>query len=192
MNPTALNTYIRSRVSTLVPNFIAGEHIDDQIVEEILRNALTAPDHAKKGPWHFTVFTGEGLKKLSHFQSSLYKECSGEKFNEVTFQKLLQQPLKASHVIAICLKRSTDAIPEIEDIEAVACAVQNIYLSLAAYEIGGYWGSGGITYYEEAKSFFGLGEKDKLLGFFYLGKIATPGSTRTLPPYEEKVTWVRE
>ena len=192
MNATDLNTYIRSRVSTFIPQFIPGEKIDDDIVVEILRNALAAPDHSKKGPWHFTVFTGEGLTRLSQFQSNLYKQVRGEQSNEVVFQKLLQQPLKASHIIAIGMKRSTSAIPEIEDIEAVACAVQNIYLSLAAYNIGGYWGSGGITYYEEAKSFFGLGENDKLLGFFYLGHIATASIQHEIPNYEEKVTWVRE
>ena len=50
-----------------------------------------------------------------------------------------QQPLKASHIIAIVMKRSAKkGIPEIEDIEAVSCAVQNIYLSVTAYGLGGY------------------------------------------------------
>lgn len=52
------------------------------------------------------------------------------------------------------MKRTTNKnIPEVEDIEAVACAVQNMYLSVTAYGLGGYWTTGGVTYKEEAKSF---------------------------------------
>ena len=89
------------------------------------------------------------------------------------------------------MKRTTTKnIPEIEDVEAVACAVQNIYLSVAAYDLGGYWTTGGVTYNEKAKSFFGLGEQDKLLGFFYLGQVAIPSTGATRLPFEEKVKWV--
>jgi nitroreductase len=55
--------------------------------------------------------------------------------------------------------------------------------------VGAYWSTGGVTYLEEAKSFFGLEEKDKLLGFFYVGEIAKPSPDNTRNPIEEKVTW---
>ena len=78
-----------------------------------------------------------------------------------------------------------------EDIAAVACAVENIYLSVTAYGLGGYWTTGGITYREAAKSYFGLGEGDKLLGFFYIGHVAIPSTGATRQPLEEKVKWVK-
>ena len=100
--------------------------------------------------------------------------------------------MKASHVIALQMTRTTTKnIREIEDIEAVACAVQNIYLGVHAYGLGGYWTTGGITYNEKAKPFFGLGEQDKLLGFFYIGEIAIPSPAGKRKPFEEKVNWVR-
>ncbi|MFX6331091.1 hypothetical protein ABTF76_22820, partial [Acinetobacter baumannii] len=68
--------------------------------------------------------------------------------------KMQTQPLMASHIISIGMKRNeAQCIPEIEEIEAVACAVQNIYLSVSAYGLGGYWTSGGITYIDKAKTF---------------------------------------
>ncbi|MCY1560071.1 hypothetical protein D9M68_971660 [compost metagenome] len=82
-------------------------------------------------------------------------------------------------------------IPEIEDVEAVSCAVQNIYLSVTAYGLGGYWTTGGVTFREQAKAFFGLGEEDKLLGFFYIGHIALPSGAATRADLDTKVTWVR-
>lgn len=193
MNPEWFNQLARSRRSVFPDQFEAGKKVDDTIIKEIITNATWAPNHGKTEPWQFTVFSGEGLKKLAAFQSELYKELAGENFKELTYTKLQQNPLKASHIVAIGMKRTTTKnIPEIEDIEAVACAVQNMYLSLTAYGLGGYWTTGGITYKEEAKSYFGLGELDKLLGFFYIGHIAIPSKGATRLPLEEKVNWINE
>jgi nitroreductase len=193
MIPSAFNTLARSRRSVFPDQFDAGKKVDDAIIREILMNATWAPNHGKTEPWHFTVFSGEGLKKLADFQSNLYKELSGDGFKEMTFAKMQQNPLKASHIIAIGMKRSSlKSIPEIEDIEAVACAVQNIYLSVTAYGLGGYWNTGGITYKEEAKAFFGLGEADKLLGFFYIGQVAIPSTGGSRQPIEQKINWINQ
>lgn len=193
MNPELFNALARSRRSVFPDQLDAGRKVDDAIIEEILTNAIWAPNHGKEEPWQFTVFSGEGLQKLSSFQSELYKEVAGDNFKEMTYAKLQQNPLKASHVIAIGMKKSGNKnIPEIEDIEAVSCAVQNIYLSVTAYGLGGYWTTGGITYREQAKSFFGLQENDKLLGFFYIGHIAIPSTGATRKPLAEKVNWIKE
>ena len=193
MNPDLFNELVRNRRSVFPDQLIPGKKANDEIIKEILVNATWAPNHGQQQPWQFTVFTGEGLKKLASFQSELYKQEAGDQFKESTYNKLLQNPLKASHIIAIGMKRTiTKNIPEIEDIEAVACAVQNIYLSVAAYGLGGYWTTGGITYNEKAKSFFGLGEQDRLLGFFYIGHVAIPSTGATRLPVEQKVFWVKE
>lgn len=193
MNPDLFNELVRNRRSVFPDQLMPGKKADDEIIKEILVNATWAPNHGQQQPWQFTVFTGEGLKKLASFQSELYKQEAGDQFKEITYNKLLQNPLKASHIIAIGMKRTTTKnIPEIEDIEAVACAVQNIYLSVAAYGLGGYWTTGGITYNEKAKSFFGLGEQDRLLGFFYIGHVALPSTGATRLPMGQKVFWIKE
>jgi len=191
MNVTALNNLIKHRRSVFPDQFITGKKVENKIIEQILINATWAPNHGMEEPWLFTVFTGDGLKSLANFQSELYKKDAGAAYQESKFIKLAQQPLKASHVIALGMKRSSKkSIPEIEDIEAVACAVQNIYLSVTAYGLGGYWTTGGVTYFENAKSFFGLGEADRLLGCFYIGHVAVPSPEGKRQPLHEKVKWV--
>lgn len=193
IKPDLFNELVRSRRSVFPDQFEAGKKVDDAIIHEIMINAVWAPNHGQAEPWQFSVFTGDGLKRLADFQSGLYKQEAGDHFKEITYNKLQRQPLKASHIIAIGMKRTTTKnIPEIEDIEAVACAVQNIYLSVSAYGLGGYWTTGGITYMEKAKSFFGLDEQDKLLGFFYIGHVAIPSTVATRLPMGEKVKWVRD
>lgn len=192
-NAEFFNQLARSRRSVFPDQLDAGKKVDDTIIKEILINATWAPNHGQAEPWQFTVFTGDGLKKLAAFQSESYKQNAGDNFKEATYIKLQQNPLKASHIIAIGMKRTTTKnIPETEDIAAVACAVQNMYLSLTAYGLGGYWTTGGVTYNEKAKPFFDLGEQDKLLGFFYIGHIAIPSPAAKRKPLEEKVKWVQE
>lgn len=194
-NTTEINKLIKSRRS-IFPAQYTGEKVPDEIVEQMLENAQWAPTHKLTEPWQFTVFTGEGLKKLGEFQSSIYKKDAEVKgnFSEEKFETLKTKPLMASHIIAIAMKRhEKELVPEIEEIESVACAVQNMYLTATAYGVGCYWGSGGITYLEEAKESFGLSAKDKLLGFLYIGmpkKDFKPEGKRT--SLADKVNWVKE
>jgi nitroreductase len=190
-NTEEINRLIHHRRSIL-PNFYTGEKVNDQIIQQMLENANMAPTHKLTEPWRFVIFKGDGLKKLGEFQAELYKKNSMEQgnFQEVKYQDLMNKPTMASHVIAICMKRDPkERLPEIEEIESVACAVQNMYLTAAAYGVGCYWGSGGITYLDEAKNFFGLGGNDRLLGFFYVG-IPRKWPKGKRSPIRDKVTWI--
>jgi len=192
-NVEEINQLIRNRRSVFPDQFVPGRQISNEIVKQILENATWAPNHGQTEPWKFVVFTGDGLKTLADFQSGVYKESAGEKFKEPTYQKLQKNPLLASHVIALCMKRDPNKKhPEVEEISAVACAVQNMYLSVTAYELGGYWTTGGVTYNQKAKAFFELEDDDKLLGFFYLGYVAVPSPQGKRKPIEEKVVWVKD
>lgn len=168
------------------------EKIDDSIIEKMLQNANWAPSHKHTEPWRFVVFKGEGLKKLADFQATLYKLKNTDHFDNNQFEKLKSKPLECSHVIAIGMKRDEkERVPEVEEICATACAVQNAWLTASAHGVGCYWSTGGITFYDEAKPFFGLGEKDKLLGFLYMGSLKNdkwPEGRKQ--PWEDKVTWV--
>jgi nitroreductase len=190
-HPEWFNQLARTRRSVFPDQFKAGEKINDDIIKEILINATWAPNHGQSEPWAFTVFTGDGLKKFATFQSEMYRQETKDDFVEAKYIKLREAPLKASHIIAIGMKRTTKKnIPEVEDIAAVACAVENIYLSVTAYGLGGYWTTGGVTYIEKAKYTLGLGEQDRLLGFFYVGYIAIPSPPAKRAPFEEKVKWI--
>lgn len=192
-NVDEINHLMRHRRSVFPDQFEPGRQIPDETVTEILENALWAPNHGHTEPWRFVVFTGGGRNRLAAFQSELYRESAGEKFKEGTYQKLRTNPLLASHVIALGMKRDpARKHPEVEEIAAVACAVQNIYLSVTAYGLGGYWTTGGVTYNEKARSFFNLGPEDRLLGFFYLGYVAIPSPAGKRRPLEEKAVWVRD
>lgn len=186
-----LNNLIKSRRSTK-PRLFNGKKIDDQIIWQILENSNWAPNHALTQPWRYKVFSGSGLNKLAEFQADLYQKITPvEKFKLEKYERMKTNILKSSHVIVICMKRQkSEKILEIEEIEAVACSVQNMALTAAAYEICSFWGSGGVTYTDELKEFLGLEEKDKCLGYLYLGYSDNPSQKSRREPIQDKVEWI--
>lgn len=188
------NDIVKNRRSYYPRQYEKGKAIPDEVIWQILENANRAPNHKQTEPWRFKVFSGEGLQYFGDLQASVYQEFAGEAYNEVRYQKLLEYPQLSSHVIAIGMRRNEkEILPEIEEVAAVACAVENMFLSVTAYGLGSYWTTAGITYFEQAKAHFGLGEKDKLMGFFFIGYVAIPyKSLSRREPIQTKVEWINE
>ncbi len=183
---------IRGRRS-IFPRSYSQQPVADSIIEEMLENANWAPTHKFTEPWRFVVFNGEGLKQFADFQSSTYKkhaEADGT-FDEVRYQKLVNNPLKASHIIAVGMKRDPEErVPEIEEVISVGCAVHNMQLTAAAYGLGSYLSTPKIIHYPEFKPFLGLGENDQFLGIFYIGSFEGEWPKSTRKAIANKVKWV--
>ena len=192
-NLSEVNEVIRNRRSVF-PKQFSKRKVHREMIETMLENARWAPTHGLTQPWFFKVFMGKGLMKLADFHSETYKQITPPTlFLEKKYNKLHANAMQSSAVIAICMKRQEiEKIPELEEIETVACAVQNMHLTATAYGLGAYWGTGGLTYSEEMKTFLGLNKKDKCLGLFYVGypNIEWPKSQRR--PIEYFTEWVTE
>ncbi len=191
MNPEDLNKLIRQRRSVF-PKDYTGEKIADEIVWQLLENANWAPTHKLTEPWRFTVFCDQGLTTFASYQAEKYRQqyAGTTAFLQQKYQKLLTKPLKCAHIIAVGAHHAAGSpVPEVEEIAAVSCAVQNILLSATAYGLGAYWSTGGVTYLDEAKKFFSLGKNDTLLGFIYLGIIRHPPADSRRTDIRPKVRW---
>lgn len=188
----AINQLIKRRRSVF-PKDYSGEKVDDSIVHQMLENANWAPTHKLTEPWRFVVFSREGLKKLAAFQGKCYKEVTSLNgtFREDRYQSLLSKPMESSHIVAIGMKRDeNNSVPEWEELGAVFCAIQNMYLTATAYGVGCYLSTGGITSFEEAKDFFGFGKEDKLIGFLHVGMPKGPLIDGRRKKIDDKVKWI--
>jgi nitroreductase len=142
-------------------------------------------------PWRFKIYTGDALKRLANELPDLYKKIEGENFKPKKAEKMKKRAESVSALTFICMARDKDEkIPEIEEIEAVACSVQNMLLTCTAYGLGGYWSSPKMVYDKSMNEFLGLGEKDRCLGIFYMGypEGDWPKSHRT--PLEYVTEWI--
>ena len=133
-NLSEITELIRNR-RTIYPEQFSTRKVHKEQIELILTNAQFAPTHGNTQPWRFHVYMEKGLETLSTFLGETYLAITPEeKQNNQKLAKLIRRPSLASAVIAVSMKRQEDErIPELEEIEAVACAIQNMHLSCTAY-----------------------------------------------------------
>lgn len=192
-NLSEITSVIKDRRS-IPPELFSNRKVHKEIIENIIRNGTWAPTHGNTQPWRFKVFTGKSLERLASTLGDLYKsETPEDAYSEVKAQKISSRPLKTSVVIAICMERQESGkIPEIEEIEAVACAVQNMSLTATAYGISAFWSTPAITYGKNFAEFLGLNTKDKCLGLLYLGYPSEQWPTGQRKPIEYLTQWIEE
>lgn len=182
------------RRRSIFPATYTGEDIAEETIWEILEAGNWAPNHRKTEPWRFIVFTEEGRQKLADYLGQQYHENTPqESYSALKHRKKMEKPLRSSHVIAICVALSgEEVIPSWEEEAAVACAVQNMWLTCTAKNLGCYWST--------PKSMIGrpefleLKENEKCLGLFYLGvpkpiALTIPGERQ---PVKNKTRWIKK
>jgi len=169
-NLSEINEVIRNR-RTIYPEAYSPRKVHDEIVQNVLTNGTWAPTHGMTQPWRFVVFADEGRQKLADTLGRIYTSRNeGDKFKQAKYDKMTSRPMMAPVVIAVSMARDPQGkIRELEEIEAVACCIQNMALTATAYGIGSFWSTPEIIYTPEMNAFLGLGPEDKCLGLFYMG-----------------------
>lgn len=191
MEPNDLNGLIKQRRSIFPPTYNERE-IPIHIIEQILENANFAPTHKLTEPWRFKILRGMALQRLAAFLVEDYKlHTPIEQQSEIKLKKMANNPLLSNCVIAICMQRHAEVLPEWEEIAAISAAVQNMWLTCTAYDIGSYWSSpGAITRFG---NFLSLDVEETCLGLFYMGYHDMPELPETKrQPIEEKCVWLDE
>ncbi len=187
---TIISAIIEKR-RTIGPSTFSGERIEDALVNQLLENANWAPNHRNTEPWRFKVYTQSALPTLAKQVQECYQQhCPEEKFSTFKMNKIGKKINKASHVIIICMQRHPDSkIPDWEELAAVSCAVQNLWLSATAANLAGYWSSP-VDIIENASDFLSLREDERCLGLFYLGipqaDLSISSSRKSI---ETKIEW---
>lgn len=186
-----INHLIRSRRSIFPPEYIDKE-VPRDVIETIVENANFAPTHRLTQPWRFTIFRGNGLNKLAHFLGEIYRsQTPPEAFSDAKYEGLqCNKVLRSSCVMAINMQLHSEKVPEWEELAAVACAVQNMWLTATALEVGAYWSSPNNL--DALGDFLGLTSDQKCMGLFYLGYHRAKEKVAVRKPIEEKLTWVEE
>jgi nitroreductase len=192
MTPEDTNKLIQGRRSVF-PKDYTGEYVADSAILQMLENANWAPTHRLTEPWRFIVYSGDGLKRLAEIQSEVYRQVTQADgtFREERYQNLKTKPLQSSHIILVYMKRDEKlSVPEIEEMGAVFCAVQNMYLTATAHGVGAYLSTGGVTYFEEARAAFGLAPSDRIIGFFHVGMPKHKDQPAKRTRIDSKFKWI--
>ena len=192
-NLSEVNDLIRNR-RTIYPEQFRDRQVQRDMVETILTNGLWAPTHGKTQPWRFKVFMGDGKIQLREKMLRLYKELiPSDQFKEAKYRRIGDRIDRTSVLVLLGMERTRETrIPEIEEVEAVSCAAQNILLSATAYGLGAFWSSPGFLYRSEANEEFGFKSDDKILGLIYLGYPSGEWPKSHRKPLEFVTEWIDE
>ncbi|MDH4454119.1 MAG: nitroreductase [Verrucomicrobiota bacterium] len=166
-----LSALIRHRRSIKPVDMDATRDVERALLTQVLEDATGAPTHGLTEPWKFVVHQSAARQRLAEAMQRIYRETTpaGE-FREDKMKKMGENPLLSPVVIACMMERRGGAkIPEIEEIEAVACALQNLMLSATAAGLGCYWSSPPLLGTREFAEWLQIGAEDRCVGLIYLG-----------------------
>jgi nitroreductase len=187
-----ISAVIRNRHTTKAVA-MNGREVPDEQIEKLIALADWAPTHGHTEPWRFFIFGGDALKDFGREHADLYWSHTDEaKRNQAKCDKLVQSARNASHLIITVMKRSVNTkIPAIEEMFAVAAALQNMLLGATALGISSFWSTGGMTHHQALKTYLKLGDDDKVIGLLYLGYTDEPERKRRRNiPLAEKIVWM--
>ncbi len=185
-----IDSIIRLR-RAVYPKSYSNEKINKQTILEILENANMAPTHKLTQPWVFKIFSNIQKLNLGKELVTEYRRYikDEEKISDKKEKRILDKCNKSQFIIAICMSRERNkTIPEWEEIAATAMAVQNMWLSCTARNIGCYWST--PKFANKLHEYLGLKRNEKCLGFFYLGMFKHKNLNKTKREnITEKIRW---
>lgn len=149
----------------------SSREVPCEVVWELLGDAHRAPTHGLTQPWRFHVFAGAARGSLADALQAVYDRVTpAAARNEDKRAKLGAGPRLAPVVIAVAARVERGGkIPEIEEVAATSCAVQNLMLSAHARGLGTFWSTPPAAMSAEFATWLGLDATHRMLGLVYLG-----------------------
>ncbi|MFS1538650.1 MAG: NAD(P)H nitroreductase [Candidatus Phlomobacter fragariae] len=136
-------------------------------LDNILAAGMRAPDHGVLRPWHFVVIQNQGLDK---FGQLLEKAAINANLGKEVEEKAKKAPLRAPLIITVIAKIVVDSkIPAWEQVVTAGCCVHAMQMAAVAQGFGGIWRTGSWTTDPVVRSGLACQERDKIVGFLYLG-----------------------
>lgn len=163
--PVSVHSLICNR--TTVQDF-SSEPLPEGALERALVAALAAPNHRLTEPWRFLRLGRETRARLAEVQARL--KDKGRTPSAESLARAREKLLAPAELIVLVRVVHSEPATGREDYAAIACAVQNIGLSLWAEGVGSKWGTGGVTTDAESYAILGLdAAQSEIVGFLSLG-----------------------
>ncbi len=156
---------------------------------QILTAATRVPDHKKLAPWRFILFEGSARE---HFGDVLAQACAREETLEpstVRLQTERERFMRAPLVIAlISAPVAKPGVPELEQILSCGAVGQNLCLAANALGYGTNWLTEWLATSPAVAQALGLGARERVAGFIYIGTPIERQDDRGRPDLERLVS----
>ncbi|WP_432784918.1 Putative NAD(P)H nitroreductase YdjA [Oligella sp. MSHR50489EDL] len=161
----------------------------DEELAQILRAAMTAPDHGALRPWRFKVIRGQEAIQTFADLSYKYRQASDMPFTEEKLAASKAWLADVPLVIAVAAQINHEVIEKIDEVEqllATGAAMTQILNACHFLGYGAFWSTGIATYIEDFQAAIGFDPLDyRFMGFIAIGtpKMAIPQKER--PNYQD-------
>lgn len=166
---------------------------EDRLMAQVIENGNCAAVPGHPQPWRFVLFSEGGLKYLSELHSEAYRQYAGDDYEADVFWRLQDYPLRSTHVILLATRDGvSETLTESALNEALACVVQNMCFTVAAYGLSSYWSTTGAGHLEASGQYLYLEPGDTLAGLLYIGWIDKRLQRERKERYDmEGINWIR-
>jgi nitroreductase len=160
----------------------------EEQLDTMFEAAVRAPDHGRLRPWAFVVVPKEKRARFGEIMAQSLQRRRSDASAEM-IQREKQKALRAPIILIVAARpKSTERIPEIEQVLSAGAAAQNIMLAAYAQGFGAMWRTGDAAYDDGVKTALGLQPSDKIVGFIYLGSSDGASSPAARPASKDFVT----
>lgn len=136
----------------------------------MLEAACTAPDHGLLRPWRFVVLQGAAREELGRAFARAQAARDGDGADAAS---AAAKALRAPVIVVVIARLATHPkVREWEQLVAAGCAAQNLCVAATAHGYGSMWRTGWQAEHPEVLATVGLDERERIVGFVYLGTIA--------------------
>ncbi|MCB1689500.1 MAG: nitroreductase family protein [Halioglobus sp.] len=148
-----------------------------EVMAEIFRAALRAPDHAWMRPWRFLTIAGERREAFGELLDSCLLQRTPDA-DEAARTKARNAPLRAPLVVVVIASVSPHPkVPPQEQRFSAACAAHAILLAVEASGFAGIWRTGAPAFDRNVMDGLGLAENEEVVGFIYIGSRLGPAKS---------------
>lgn len=176
--PSALSKIIRERRS--IKTGYRNIPVPQELVLELLNDAVYAPNHKLREPWRF-IFVPTESKQLFALEMAQH-------YPDEMFENRIKYFNEPDAYLIIVMPGSDNKKQHDEDFGAVSSMIQNFQLLAWERGLGSVWKTNPHVYDSSVHQMLGLQPGEEIAGFLHLGFFheAPPGQPRT--PAEDKFT----
>ncbi|MBJ6766083.1 nitroreductase [Myxococcaceae bacterium JPH2] len=157
---------------------LTGPEPTREQLDQILRAAVTAPDHKLQRPWRFVIVRGAGRERLGEALVAAARAADPGMPAEVLERqrmKALRAPLQ---VVVIASPKEPSPAPRWEQLASAAAAAQNVCLAAHALGLGSGWKSTPLGEQAPLREALGMQPGEELLGLIELGYVPSDAKLR--------------
>ncbi|MFC7320044.1 nitroreductase family protein [Halobacillus campisalis] len=159
--------------------------VDQELVVDLLNDAVWAPNHGVREPWRFMLFMDEGKETIV---DALQNECERGKLSTKNPDKLIERYRHIpAHLVVVMEESEKKKIWE-EDFAATSALIQNLQLLGWEQGLGMIWKT---NQYINSSSFcedIGVKEGEKIVGIIHMGYPEEIPEAKERTKAEDKLT----